>query len=59
MKIQIKPYGMFEIIKTEKAGLQNCKQCWFNEQAEPIHCPDNIICKGMFFEKLDKKIKKI
>lgn len=61
MKIHIKPYGWFEIIKTEKAGLQNCKRCWFNKQTEPVHCPDNIVCKGMYFIKisLDKKIKKL
>jgi hypothetical protein len=61
MKIHIKPYGVFEIIKAEKASLKNCKLCWFNQQPEPIHCPEHIPCKGLYFVKfsLDKKIKKL
>lgn len=52
MKIQIKPYGMFEIIKTEKPSLKNCKHCWFNQQTEPVHCPEHIPCKGLYFVKI-------
>lgn len=58
MKVQIKPYGTFEIIKMPKRGMANCKECWFGQQhKEPSHCPNHIRCSfkdgtGIVFVKV-------
>lgn len=57
MKIQIKPYGLFEIIKVAKPGLHNCKKCWFGKNI--AHCPEQIKCvlpnkTCVIFEKIGK-----
>lgn len=63
MKIRIEPYGMFEIIKMPKRGIQNCKECWFGQTNNGIHhCPNHIPCSfkdgtGIIFLLLDKNKK--
>ena len=57
MKIQIKPYGLFEIIKVTTPGLHNCKQCWFGKHI--AHCPEQIKCvcsdkTCIIFDKIGK-----
>lgn len=59
MRIKLKE-GLFEVIKTETKGLQNCKQCWFGSVSpEPTHCPDNIKCNlgnsRIIFVKVERK----
>ena len=59
MRIRLKE-GLFEVIKTETKGLQNCKKCWFGQQyKEPTHCPEEIKCSypdgtGIIFVKVEK-----
>ena len=56
MRIKIKKYGMFEAVKTNKVGIENCKMCWFGQQhPEPTHCPEGIPCHKLVFVKIGDK----
>lgn len=42
MKIEIKPYGIFEVVEVKEPSLKNCKKCWFDKVGN--HCPEGYRC---------------